>query len=73
MEQLCTLGINPDVPKTQVVSTISGQPVDFLLTLRDMLFCKAAKRALITTGDELVGQRITRGGKPLNGKLADDV
>ena len=47
--------------------------VDSLLTLRDMVFCEAAERALITPGEQLVGRRITRGGKPLNEKLADDM
>ena len=72
MEKLHALGINPDVPRHKVSLSSLGNQLT-LLTLTDMLFCKAAEKTLTTPVDKLVGQRISRGGKPLNEKLADNI
>ena len=73
MEKLRERGIDPNIPKSECVSALVTQPVDILLDLRTCLFNHAAEKSLVTPGDELVGRRLTRSGKPLNEKLSDDI
>ena len=73
MEKFRELGLDLNVPKTECVSALATQPVDTLLDLRTCLFNHAAEKSLVTPGDELVGRRVTRTGKPLSEKLSDDI
>ena len=73
MEKFRELGLDPNVPKTERVSALATQSVDILLDLRSCLFNHAAEKSLVTSGDELVGRRVTRAGKPLSMKLSDDI
>ena len=73
MERLRELNIDPNMSKSEGVLSLSALKTDTLLDLRVTLFEHAAKESLVEPGDELVSRRLTRTGKPLNGKLADDV
>ena len=73
MERLRTLGINPNVPRSELISLLSAQSADTLLALRQAFFEELVSKDL-AHGDELVGCRCTRTGrgKPLSVKLAED-
>ena len=72
MEKLRELGIDPNLPKSECLSTLVTQSVEILLDLRTCLFNHTDEKSLVTPGDELVSRRLTRSGKPLNEKLSDD-
>ena len=52
MELLRSLNIDPNVPKSELVSTLSTQSVDSLLSLRSALF-EDARSAALTHPNEL--------------------
>ena len=72
MELLRSLNIDPNVPKSELVSTLSTQSVDSLLSLRSALFEDARSAALTHPNDALVSRRST-GKTPLIAKLSEDV
>ena len=72
MERVRSLGINPNVPRTEVLSVLSAQSTDYLLGLRQSLFEDLAANGLVSEGDELVSRRCTK-KKPLPVKLSEDI
>ena len=72
MECLRNLGIDPNVPKTDLISLLSTQSTDVLLNLRQSFFDDLVSDGLGNEGDELVGRRGS-GGKPLPVKLSGDI
>ena len=63
--ELRNIGINPNMPRSELVNTLSSQQIDTLLDPRLSPFEDLKKDGLAHTGDELVSQRVTRGGKPV--------
>ena len=73
MEGLRNLGIDPNVPISEIIPLLSSQPTDCLLQLREGLFEDLRLKGLVHVGDELVSRRCTRRDKPLPIKLSEDV
>ena len=73
MERLRNLGIDPNVPRSEIIPLLSSQPTDFLLQLRECFFEELQLKGLVHVGDELVSRRCTSRGKPLPIKLSEDV
>ena len=73
MERLRDLGIDPNVPRSEIIPLLSSQPTDRLLLLRDRFFEELRLKGLTHVGDELVSRRCTSRGKPLPVKLSEDV
>lgn len=72
MERLRSLGIDPNVPKTELLSLLSNQSTDSLLDLRQSFFEELVAKNLGNEGDELVGRRCTK-TKSLSVKLSEDI
>ena len=73
MERLRNLGIDPNVPRSEIIPLLSSQPTDSLLRLRECFFEELRLKGLVHVGDELVSRRCTSRGKPLPVKLSEDV
>ena len=70
MERLKTLGMNPNVPRSQLLLYLYlNQRTHFYHWGSPYL----RREGLTQVGDELVGRRCTAKGKPLNEKLLEDV
>ena len=72
MERLRGLGINPNVPRFEIISALSGQTTDYLLHFRQSLFDELAAKDLVSEGDELVSRRCSK-NKSLPTKLSEDI
>lgn len=59
MECLRSLGLNPNIPKAELVSSYSTQSTDFLLNLQQALFEELVSKGLGNVQDKLVGQEIS--------------
>ena len=72
MERPRNLGIDPNVPETDLISLLSNQSMDVLLNLRQSFFNDLVSDGLGNEGDELVGRRGSE-CKPLPVKLSEDI
>ena len=72
MKRLRSLGVNPNVPRSELVSVLSTQSTNYLLDLKQTFFEELAATHLIREGDELVSRRCSK-SKPLPVKLSEDI
>ena len=56
MERLRSLGLNPNIPKAELVSSFSTQSIDFLLNLRQAFFEELVSQGLGNVQDKLVAE-----------------
>ena len=66
------LGINPNLPKSELVSLLTTQATNVQLDLRQTFFEELVSKGLGNEGDELVSRRCS-GRKSLSVKLSEDI